>query len=157
MQRVTISLEPALALEFDRYVQARRCQNRSEAMRDLVREAVGERRVELLPAAACIANLSYVYNHGVRSLAKRLMSMQHEHHDLVISNTRVHLDHDHCMETLILKGSAKEVQALADAIRAERGVRFGSINLIPVERNDHHHHTHSHRHAGHIHFSPVRG
>jgi CopG family nickel-responsive transcriptional regulator len=157
MQRVTISLEPSLAREFDRHIKARRYQNRSEAVRDLVREAVGERRVEGLPKAPCIANLSYVYDHGVRSLARRLMSMQHAHHDIVISNTRVHLDHEHCIETLILKGTVREVQDLADALRAERGVRFGSLNLIVVERNDRHERGRAHHHLGHVHLSPLRG
>ena len=157
MQRVTISLEASLAAEFDRYVTERRYQNRSEAMRDLVREALGERRVELLPSSSCIATLSYIYDHRVRSLAKRLMSMQHDHHDIVVSTTRVHMDHDHCLETLVLKGSARDVQSFADGVRAERGVRFGSLNTIPVERHDHHPHAHMHRHAGHVHLSPPRG
>lgn len=138
MHRVTISLDEALAHEFDRHLRARSYQNRSEAVRDLVREAVSERRSNAAPDAACIANLSYVYNHHVRTLSQRLMSMQHEHHDLIVAATHVLMDHDHCMKTLILRGSVATVQAFADELRAERGVRFGSLNLIAVDRHDHH-------------------
>jgi CopG family nickel-responsive transcriptional regulator len=154
---VTISLDEALAREFDRHLKARGYQNRSEAVRDLVRVAVGEQRTKVAPDAACIANLSYVYNHHTRSLVQRLMSMQHDHHDLVISATHVHLDHEHCIETLILKGLVAKVQAFADELQAERGVRFGSLNLIAVDRHDHHGSSRPHRHEGHVHLSPLRG
>jgi len=157
MQRVTISLDAVLAREFDRYAKTRGYQNRSEAVRDLVREAVGEQRTQSAPGAACVANLSYVYNHHERSMAKRLTSMQHAHHDLVISATHVHLDHDNCIETLILKGTVETVQAFANELQAERGVRFGSLNLIAVDAHDHHGPGRTHRHEGHIHLSPLRG
>ena len=157
MHRVTISLDETLAREFDLHSAARGYQNRSEAIRDLVREAVGETRLITDPSAQCVANLSYIFNHHERSLAGRLLSMQNERHDLVAACTRVPLDHDHCMESLILKGQVSEVQAFADELRVERGVRFGQLNLIPVEANDHHSHDHAHSHHGHVHLSPFRG
>jgi CopG family nickel-responsive transcriptional regulator len=157
MHRVTISLEEGLAREFDRHLRARGYQNRSEAVRDLVRQAVGEQRATSAPDAACIGNLSYVYNHNVRSLAQRLIAMQLDQHDLIVAATHVPLDHDHCIQTLLLKGSVRKVQTFADELRAERGVRFGSLNLIAVERHDHHGASRPHRHEGHAHLSPLPG
>lgn len=157
MQRVTISLDAALARALDRHVKARNYQSRSEAMRDMVRDALVEDRTDGPPDAPCVANLSYVYNHHVRSLAKRLMAMQHEQHDLVAATTRVHLDHDHCIETLILKGGMAAVQRFADTVSAERGVRFARLNVIAVERNDRHFHKLAHTHHGHAHLSPLLG
>jgi CopG family nickel-responsive transcriptional regulator len=129
MQRVTISLDEELAESFDTLIASQGYQSRSEAMRDLVREAVGERRLQ---SGHCVASLSYVYDHHVRVLGQRLVQMQHDRHDLVVATTHVHLDHDSCLETSILKGEVAAVRAFAEAIQAERGVRFAKINLISV-------------------------
>ena len=77
-----------------------------------------------------MAYLSYVYNHHERDLAERLTVIQHQHHDLVVASTHVHLDHDNCLETVMLRGATKAVQQLSDALIAERGVRHGQLNLI---------------------------
>lgn len=143
MQRVTISLDEELAQAFDQLCDAQGYTSRSEAMRDLVRHAVDQRRLEDARSsgegALCVANLSYVYDHHVRSLAQRLTEIAHAHHDLIVATTHVHLDHDNCLETVILKGPTASVRALADGVRAERGVRFGEINLISVEPGEHQH------------------
>ena len=130
MQRVTISLDDDLAAEFDALSQERGYTSRSEAMRDLVRRAVDSRRLEQIGDAPCIANFSYVYDHHTRALAQRLIEIGHDHHEVIVSTTHVHLDHETCLESAILKGPTDAVRALADSIQAERGVRFGSINLI---------------------------
>ena len=127
-------------------------------MRDLVRQAVEARRLAETEVGHCVANLSYVYDHGVRALPQRLNDIQHDHHHLVVSTTHCHLDHESCLETSILKGPVKAVRALADAIKSERGVRFAALNLISVEPNDQHvavHGGHVHGEDGHL--SPHRG
>lgn len=156
MQRITISLDGELALAFDAIVGEQGYQSRSEAVRDLVRQAVDARALAVAPASHCVASLSYVYDHHIRSLAARLVAIGHAHHDLVVATTHVHLDHRNCLETAILKGPSSAVAALADAIRAERGVRFGAINVISVEPNDRHD-TAAHSHHGHGHLSPRLG
>lgn len=150
VQRITISLDADLATAFDAFAQERGYQSRSEAVRDLVREVVDARDLASDSNAACVAALSYVYDHQVRDLAARLTAIGHDHHDLVVSTMHVHLDHKDCLETTILKGSVSNVRSLADRIRAERGVRFGALNVVGVEPNDAHadgadgHHGHSH-------------
>lgn len=150
MQRVTVSLEEDLAEAFDALAAEQGYGSRSEAVRDLVRRAIAERRDEAADGD-CVANLSYVYNHHVRALAQRLTEISHAHHDQVVATFHVHLDHDHCLESMMLKGPTARVRALADAIRAERGVRFGQLNLIAVEPNGSHAHEVRHDHGTHQH------
>lgn len=156
MQRVTVSLDDSLAEAFDALARARGYQSRSEAVRDLMREAVTARRLEQ-DDGWCVANLSYVYNHHERSLASRLAAVGHAHHDRVMATAHVHLDHDHCLETMMLKGPVSEVRALAQEIQAERGVRHGMLNIIDVTPGDAHAHPHTHHHHGAEHLSPHPG
>jgi CopG family transcriptional regulator, nickel-responsive regulator len=154
MERITMSIDEALAKEFDALISKRGYGSRSEAMRDLLRREVETDRVRYEARAYCVASLSYVYNHHVRDLAERLTAAQHERHDLVVATMHVHLDHEHCLETTVLKGSAAAVRGFADAIKAERGVRHTAINLITVEPGDKHALPGAHQHHGHMHLMP---
>jgi len=140
MDRFTISLEEKLAEEFDAWIADRGYSNRSEAVRDLLRAELGRTLIEKQQSAYCVASLSYVFNHHERELTERLANIQHEHHDLTVSAMHAHLDHDHCLETVILKGPTAAVQKLSDAICAERGVHHGRLNLISVELHAPHSH-----------------
>jgi len=144
MERFTISLDEKLASEFDRLIRERGYLNRSEAVRDMLRGKLDTLRLEDQQAPFCVASLSYVYNHHERDLAERLTELQHDHHDLVVASTHVHLDHDNCLETVMLRGKTDVVRRFADAMIAERGVRHGQINLVPVDEDAGHGHVHSH-------------
>ncbi len=143
MERYTISLDEDLARAFDQLIRSRGYTNRSEAIRDMLRQELERSRLSREEAPHCVASLSYVYNHHERQLAERLTTHQHEAHDLVVSTMHVHLDHDHCLETVILRGPTPEVRRFADALCAERGVRHGSLNLIPTEVEAVQPHSHS--------------
>lgn len=148
MERITISLPATLAKEFDRLIEARGYENRSEAVRDMLRRELEQHRLTQERNAHCVAALSYVYNHHERDLAERLTHLAHEAHDLAVSTMHAHLDHDHCIETVILRGPADAVRQFADRMIAERGVRHGSLNLVTVDRRDGgHRHTHLHPHT----------
>jgi CopG family nickel-responsive transcriptional regulator len=151
MERFTISLDESLAQEFDALLRERGYANRSEAVRDMLRHELETHRLDQQEAPYCIASLSYVYNHHERRLSERLTDLQHHAHDLVVSSMHVHLDHDNCLETLFLRGATADVRALAEKISAERGVRHGQMNLVPVdiEGDDRHvhHHVHSRPHT----------
>jgi CopG family nickel-responsive transcriptional regulator len=157
MQRVTISLDEALAGAFDELTKDAGYQSRSEAVRDLVRKAVEARRLESAGATSCVANLSYIYDHRTRGLAGRLTELGNDNHDLVVSTTQVPLDHETSFASTILQGPSPAVRALAEGIGAERGVRFAKLNLVSVDPNDHHHGRHDHQHDGHAHLSPHPG
>jgi CopG family nickel-responsive transcriptional regulator len=147
MERFTISLDESLALEFDTLIRARGYANRSEAVRDMLRRELESDRLAREEAPYCVASLSYVYNHHERRLAERLTDLQHHAHDLVVSSMHVHLDHDHCLETLFLRGATTEVRSIAEKISAERGVRHAALNLVPVETEAVLHHVHSRPHT----------
>jgi CopG family nickel-responsive transcriptional regulator len=101
-----------------------------------------------------VAAVSYVYDYDGRDLAMRLDRAQHDHHDLTISSMRTRLDHRHCMEITLLKGETSAVRKLAENVIAERGVRFGHINLVPV-RIDVESHSHGGEGHAHTHSTPV--
>ncbi len=150
MERITISLDESLAQAFDALIRSRGYANRSEAVRDMLRRELESDRLAREDAPHCVASLSYVYNHHERRLSERLTDLQHHAHDLVVSSMHVHLDHDHCLETLFLRGHTDEVRSLAEKISAERGVRHAALNLVPVETEavlQHAHHVHSRPHT----------
>lgn len=135
MQRITVTLEDDLLAELDAVTFGRGYGSRSEALRDLVRDAL-RRRPEPAGRSSGYGALSYVYDHGVRDLARRLTSEQHDHHHLTVASLHVHLDHDTCLEVAVLKGAAGDLQALADVMTSQRGVRFGNLHLIPESGHD---------------------
>jgi len=152
MERFTISLDADLAVEFDKLIKARGYSNRSEAVRDMLRSRLESFRRERGEARNCVANLSYVYNHHERELAERLTQLQHDHHNLSVSAMHAHLDHEHCIESLILRGPSAEVRDFADILIAQRGVRHGQLNMVAVEIDkDRHAHPHGDHEAAHTH------
>lgn len=158
MERITVSLEAELAEEFDRLIAARGYRNRSEAVRDLLRAHLEAARQAGGNSAHCVANLSYVYNHHERDLAERLTSLQHAEHDLTVATLHVHLDHENCLESVILRGPTTAVRRFADALQAECGVRHGQLNLVSVEVDSGIGHTHGYvprgRSRTHVHLKP---
>ena len=158
MERITISLDAELAAEFDRLIAERGYRNRSEAVRDLLRAQLEQARQKRGETTHCVANLSYVYNHHERDLAERLTSLQHGQHDLTVATLHAHLDHENCLESVVLRGPTAAVRSFADALIAERGVRHGQLNLIDVEVDAGRAHGHGYRPAGsghgHVHLKP---
>lgn len=149
MERVTISLDNRLSCQFEDFIRARGYTNRSEAMRDLIREYLETARLEEDAEGHCIAALSYIYNHHESDLASRVTSVQHDHHDLTLSSMHVHMDHDNCLEVVILRGATRDVRNFANRVIATRGVRHGKLHIVPVEMRQEQHapasitHTHS--------------
>ncbi len=133
MDRFTISLEEDLLAQFDDYIRRRGYGNRSEAVRDILREKLEADRLDDERTGHCVACLSYIYNHDERELSRRLTQASHAHHDLTLSTLHVHLDHENCMEVSILQGPTAEVWHFADSIIAETGVRHGKLTAVPVE------------------------
>ena len=156
MQRITITLDDPLAEDFETFAAGQGYANRSEAIRDLIRERLDAEQLEDRPGSECIASLTYVYNHHERELARRLTQTHHEHHDLSVATMHVHLDHDNCMETVILRGSGKEVKSFASAVIAQPGVRHGKLHMLPVRTTlETHSHGSSTRPHRHVHVQPV--
>jgi CopG family nickel-responsive transcriptional regulator len=126
VERVGVSFEPELLDDFDGLIEKRGYSSRSEAIRDLVRKALIESKVEE-GAGEVLGTLTYIYNHHEGDVNKRLLELQHGHHHEILFTTHVHMDHDMCLEVLIVKGPTKKVRELADSIRAIKGVKHGEL------------------------------
>jgi len=141
MQRITISVDDDLLEQFDALIRERGYGNRSEAFRDLVRDRLERERLASVSAPTCVGCLTYVYDHAMRELPRRLTLAQHAHHEISIATVHLHLDHDNCLEAAILRGRTEDVKGFAAEVITQRGVRHGHLWLVPVDlRLEGHHH-----------------
>ncbi|AMO46726.1 CopG family transcriptional regulator, nickel-responsive regulator [Kosakonia oryzendophytica] len=132
MQRVTITLDDDLLETLDNLSERRGYNNRSEALRDILRSALSQESAQDNEKQG-YAVLSYVYEHEKRDLASRIVATQHHHHDLSVATLHVHISHDDCLEIAVLKGKMGEVQHFADDVIAQRGVRHGHLQCLAAE------------------------
>ncbi len=147
MQRVTVTIDDELMAEVDRYMEAGGHQNRSEAVRDLVRAGLLQLPKADDDARNCIAALVYVYDHETRQLSRKLVHDHHTHADMSIATLHVHLDEASCLEVSLLKGRKSEVEHFAGHLIGERGVRYGQLVVVPGDAEEPHAdggHAHSH-------------
>ncbi|WP_413990026.1 nickel-responsive transcriptional regulator NikR [Labrys okinawensis] len=142
MQRITISIDDDLLDTIDRLSARRGYASRSEALRDIVREAVTREQSAEAEDAPCLATLTYVYEHETRDLASRLTRAQHHRHDLSVATLHVHVDEHECLEVAVLKGSVREVTTFADGVTTQRGVRLGALQIVPAVGHAGHAHDH---------------
>lgn len=152
MERFTISMDDQLFQQFDEVAHKRGYDNRSEAIRDLVRDYLEMARLEKDIHGYCIATLSYIFNHHERDLASQVTSAHHHHHDITLSSMHVHMDHDNCLEVVILRGTIKDVRRFANQVIATNGVRHGKLHIVPIELSQEHH---EHSSVPHTHISPL--
>lgn len=124
LARFGVSLNEDLLTPFDALCRRKSYTNRSEAIRDLIRQALIQdswKRNE----GEVAGTLTLVYDHHSNDLARRLMDVQHEHYTVVVTSLHVHLDHHNCLEVLVLRGRADQVGTLADRLIACNGVKHG--------------------------------
>lgn len=128
--RFGVSAESELLDSFDRLANSKGYANRSEALRDLMRDALVQSRVETQPSKGeVLGSLTLVYDHHARDLSSQMADLQHAHHDLVVSVLHVHISHDDCMELIALRGNARLVRNLADSLLSLKGVKHGRLFL----------------------------
>ncbi|MGI5865707.1 MAG: nickel-responsive transcriptional regulator NikR [Myxococcales bacterium] len=136
LERVGISLDDTLLEQFDRLIRSRGYENRSEAVRDLIREKLVEREWESVEQdEERVAVVMLVYDHESSSLAQKLTHIQHEHHRTVVSALHVHLDAHNCLEVLILRGKGSELLAMGDSLVSAKGVKYGRVMPATTGRN----------------------
>ncbi len=127
LKRFSISLEKTLLETFDRFISEHQYDNRSEAIRDLIRKSLVKK--EWQADKQVMGLISLVYDHHQPNLQEKITEAQHDFHHHIISSTHVHMDHDNCMEVIIVKGKAGEVQKLANSLIALRGIRDGNLTM----------------------------
>jgi len=131
-QRIGISLEDDLLSEFDDLISKGGYTNRSEAIRDLIREKLTAQKLEK-PNTTAIAAIFVVYDHHQAKLAQKLIQLQHSHLIHAISSIHIHITHHNCLEVILLKGKIKEIQKLGDNIVSLKGVKLGKVNIIAAD------------------------
>ncbi len=128
LERIGISLEDDLLARFDRLIAEKGYVNRSEAVRDLIREALVQREWSRATGRQeKVAVVALVYDHDSSSLAQKLAHIQHENHRAVVSALHVHLDPHNCLEVLVLRGRAAEVVRMGEGLVSTKGVKYGKV------------------------------
>lgn len=126
--RFGVSIEQNLLKHFDSLIARKGYVNRSEAIRDLIRDRLVTEELEN-PKTETIGTLTLVYSHESRELSDKLNDIQHHHHRTIISATHIHLDEHNCLEVLILRGSAKDVRTISDKLLSVKHVRHGKLTM----------------------------
>jgi CopG family transcriptional regulator, nickel-responsive regulator len=127
LARTGVSIDEDLLVEFDRLITKRGYKNRSEAFRDLIREALLTETID--SNKPVVGTLTLMYDHHVPNLSEKLTGAQHSAGAMILAATHVHLDHHYCLEVVIMKGKSRELQELADRMLALRGVEMGKLVL----------------------------
>ena len=134
--RFGISIDSDLLDSFDRLITHKGYQNRSEAIRDLIRAASVEDKTDA-GQDEMVGTVTMVYNHHVRDLADKLTEHQHHHHHQIVSALHVHLDAHNCLEVLVLRGSSSDINKIADELLGVKGVKHGKLFLTSATPEHH--------------------
>ena len=132
--RFGISINDRLLERFDKLIEDKGYVNRSEAIRDLIRNALVEEAWSKEDEEA-VGTVSLVYDHHTRDLADKLTEHQHSHHKEIVSSLHVHLDAHHCLEVVVLKGKAKDIKRLAEELIGTKGVKHGKLMTTTTGEN----------------------
>lgn len=131
LARFGISLPRELLSAFDEYIERKHYANRSEAIRDLIRQKLVEE--EWRESKEEVAGvITYLYDHHYRELADKLLDLQHDYYDKIITTQHIHVDHERCLEVILVKGRANEIKELADKIQGIKGVLHLNLALTTL-------------------------
>jgi CopG family nickel-responsive transcriptional regulator len=125
--RLSFSIERSLEEKLEELVVRNGYGNRSEFIRDLIRDRLVER--EWTENGEAVGTITLVYNHHARGVGEKLTELQHHHHDVVLASTHVHLDHQLCAEVIICRGKSSDIQAIAARLRRQKGVLHGALSM----------------------------
>jgi len=149
LSRIGIALDSDLLKRFDRSIGRRGYTNRSEAFRDLIRDRLVTEQTAA-PEATVVGTVTLIYDHHASGITEKLTEAQHKHHELVVSTSHAHLDHDSCLEVLIVHGKSAQVAHFADQLIGLKGVQHGRLVMtVPAHAIEHPHisqHNHSYKH-----------
>ncbi|HTU45388.1 MAG TPA: nickel-responsive transcriptional regulator NikR [Bryobacteraceae bacterium] len=134
LARIGIAIPEELLEEFDRLIERRGYATRSEAIRDLVRKELVD-EIAASPNAEVYGTVTLIYDHHARLLLDKLTEIQHRYHEAIISSLHVHLDHDNCLEVILVRGKSILIQKLANTLIATKGVKHGRFMLTTSGRD----------------------
>lgn len=133
IERFGVSLPKELLKKFDRIISNKGYTCRSEAIRDLMRDNIVEQSIA--EDKEVIGTVTLVYDHHKKELADKLMDIQHDHHKSIISTMHIHMDHNNCLEVLVVKGKSKNVKEIGDRLISTKGVKQGKIILTSAGKD----------------------
>ena len=128
--RFGVSLQDVLIKKFDRLIKKKKYSNRSEAIRDLIRRELVQEEIKSDQQVAGVLNI--LFDHHKTSMSDKLNSIQHDYFHNIVSSTHIHLDHDNCLEVIILKGKSKDIREISDRIIAIKGVKHGELSMTSL-------------------------
>ncbi len=128
LSRIGVAIDSDLLRKFDSLIAKRGYTNRSEAFRDLIRDELVQKAWQS-PDSPVVGTVTLVYDHHVRLLTDRLTDLQHDFYHHILSTLHVHLDHDNCLEVLVVKGKASAVKKIADVLISTKGVKHGRLTI----------------------------
>jgi CopG family transcriptional regulator, nickel-responsive regulator len=126
LSRIGIALDSDLLAQFDRSIGKRGYTNRSEAFRDLIRDQLVSEQTAT-PDAPVVGTITLIYDHHAHGVTEKLTELQHGQHRLVVSTSHAHLDHDSCLEVLIVRGKSAHVESFASRLIGLKGVQHGRL------------------------------
>jgi len=132
--RFGVSINENLLEAFDRLIVRKGYQNRSEAIRDLIRNQLVEMQWEKEDEEVA-GTVTLIYDHHVRGLSDLLLELQHKYHHLILSTMHLHLDHHNCLEVLAVKGTAKQAREVAERLISVKGVKHGKLTITSTGKN----------------------
>jgi len=133
LKRISISLEENLLTRFDRQADSQGYPTRSEAIKALMRKSLIEQ--EWTGNQEVAGALSIVYDHHRRGLTNKVMDVQHHFGSVIVSTQHVHLDHNHCLEIVVVKGKAVQIQELAAALKSVKGIKHNALVMTTTGRD----------------------
>ncbi|HVE60162.1 MAG TPA: nickel-responsive transcriptional regulator NikR [Pyrinomonadaceae bacterium] len=127
--RFGVSIDRDLLENYDRLINERGYATRSEALRDLIRDALIQQKIEIQTDIQALGSLTLVYDHHARNLAQEMGEIQHRFHDNILSVMHLHVSHDDCLEIVALRGVVAEIIELANALLSLKGIKNGKLFL----------------------------
>ncbi len=131
--RFGISLDDGLLKRFDRLISEKGYANRSEAIRDLIRDSLVKGEWED-GTKETVGTITLVYSHHTRELPDTLADLQHNFYTSIISTMHVHLDKHNCLEVLVVRGKATDIKKIADRLIGTKGVKHGKLSVTTTGR-----------------------
>lgn len=130
--RFGVAVDEELLKKFDKLTVERGYANRSEALRDLMRDALVQQQWQANEEVVGVVTL--LYDHHARNLEAQLTDIQHKYHEQILSTMHIHLDHDHCLEVVAVRGTGRQIEELATKLIGMKGVRHGKLTATSTGR-----------------------
>ena len=135
VSRFSVSLPPQLLEQLDGMAKEKGYENRSQAIADMIRAQLVEHR-QKFGTAEIAGTITLVYDHHKQHVQAALTDIQHDHHEVIVSTLHVHLDHDNCLEVLVVRGKADIIKKIADELTTAKGVKHGKLTVTTTLRRE---------------------